>query len=223
MARSRETLLLPGLLLAVLLLAVAPGDAAVVRGCQPAVLAPTVGLFCSRGLPAEWCCQALAHSARVGGGARCLCRLAAEEPLVRAALNATDLLRLYAACAARGHAPAPHAPAGSACQGGGAPAAGSPADTSGCATAVLADQMELFCGGGGRSSAPSQPCCEAVVGSVRRGADGVLCFCHVPVLSSSFSVDRISSLHATCVGSGPGAARDLADMCPSRRGADGRV
>ena len=136
MARPRDTLLLPGLLLAA-----APGDAAAaVRGCQPAVLAPTVALFCARGrgLPAgaEWRFQALAHSARVvvGGGARCLCRLAAEEPLVR-----------------------------------------------------------------------------------------IACFCHVPLPSSSFSVGRIAGLHATGVGSGPGAARDLADMCPSRRGADGRV
>jgi hypothetical protein len=218
MARSREALLLPGLLLAVLLLTAAPGDAAAVRGCQPAVLAPTVALFCVRGLPTEWCCQALAHSARVGGGASCLCRLAAEEPLVNDALNATDLLRLYAACAAGGHPS--HAP--SACHGGGAPAVGSPVDTSGCATAILADQMELFCGGG-RSSSPSPPCCEAVAGSARMGANGVPCFCHVPLLSSSFSVDRISSLYATCVGSHPGAARHLADMCPRPRGADGRV
>jgi len=136
MAHSRETILLPGLLLAVLLLAAAPGDAdaAAVQGCQPEALAPPVALFCARGQPAVWCCQALAHSARVGGGAGCLCRLAAEEPLVR-----------------------------------------------------------------------------------------VACFCHVPLPSSSFSVGRIAGLHATGVGSGPGAARDLAGMCPSRRGADGRV
>ncbi|RLN39810.1 hypothetical protein C2845_PM01G33000 [Panicum miliaceum] len=200
MARSRETVLLAVFLLA----AAPPGDAAAVHGCQPEVLAPTVALFCMRGLPAKWCCQALAHSARVGGGASCLCRLAAEEPLVRAALNATDLLTLYAACAARGHRAAPP----SACEGGGAPAAGSPVDTSGCATAVLADQMELFCGGG-RPSSPSPPCCEAVVGSARMGAGGVPCFCHVPLLSGSFGVDRISGLYAACVGSGPGADPNL--------------
>uniref|UniRef100_K4AL68 Uncharacterized protein n=1 Tax=Setaria italica TaxID=4555 RepID=K4AL68_SETIT len=142
MARSREVLLLLGLLV-VGLLAAAPGDAAAVRGCQPEVLAPTVALFCAPGQPAKWCCQALVHSASVGGGARCLCRLAAEEPRVRAWLNGTELLRLYASCrAARGgHAGggAPsYPPAPSVCgRGEGAPpsAAGAPVDTSGCATA----------------------------------------------------------------------------------------
>nr|TKV92126.1 hypothetical protein SEVIR_9G143100v2 [Setaria viridis] len=237
MARSREILLLPGLLL-VVLVAAAPSDAAAVRGCQLDVLAPTVALFCAHGLPAEWCCQALAHSARVGGGARCLCRLAAEEPLVRAALNSTYLLWLYTACASSGHAggPAasysyppssPPAASASACDGAGdAPAAAAPADATGCATAVLADQMELFCRGGRSSSSPNPPCCEAVVGSVRGGADGVPCFCHVPQSSRSFGVDRISGLYAACVGSGPGDAGDLAGKCPSPRSAanaQGRV
>ncbi|KAG2607292.1 hypothetical protein PVAP13_4NG236700 [Panicum virgatum] len=224
MARSRETILLPGLLLAVLLLAAAPGDAdaAAVQGCQPEVLAPTVALFCARGQPAVWCCQALAHSARVGGGAGCLCRLAAEEPLVRAALNATNLLWLYAVCddifGDRDRAAAP-----SACEGGGAPAAVSPVDTSGCATAVLADQMELFCDGG-RPSSPIPPCCEAVAGSARMGADGVPCFCHVPLLSSSFGLDRISGLYAACVGSGHGADPNLpVYMCPRPPDANGRA
>ncbi|CAL4926590.1 unnamed protein product [Urochloa decumbens] len=213
MAPSR---LLPCLLLAVLLLlAAAPaGHAAPVHGCQPEVLAPTVALFCARGQPAQWCCQALAHSASVGGGARCLCRLAAEDPLVRARLGGTDLLRLYAAC--RGGR------AASTCADHGG-AAEPPVDRSGCAAAVLADQMELFCGRRGSSSSsgpPNPPCCEAVVGSARKGADGVPCFCHVPVLSSGFDVDRISSLYAACVAaSDPGAVPHLAVyMCPSSDG-----
>ncbi|CAN6291936.1 unnamed protein product [Urochloa humidicola] len=217
MALSR---LLPALLVVLLAAAAPAGDATPVHGCQPEVLAPTVALFCARGQPAQWCCQALAHSASVGGGARCLCRLAAEESLVRAWLNGTQLLRLYAAC--RGGR------AASTCannHGGAAPpsaAAPAPVDRSGCAAAVLADQMELFCGG--RSSAaaagPNPPCCEAVVGSARRGADGVPCFCHVPALSGAFDVDRIASLYAACVvASDPGAIPHLAVyMCPSANG-----
>ncbi|CAL4943604.1 unnamed protein product [Urochloa decumbens] len=206
--------LLPCLLLAVLLAAAPAGDAAPMHGCQPEVLAPTVALFCARGQPAQWCCQALAHSASVGGGTRCLCRLAAEEPLVRAWLSGTDLLRLYAACRG-GRAASTCADHGGA---GAPPAAGAPVDRSGCAAAVLADQMELFCGRRGSSSSagPNPPCCEAVVGSARRGADGVPCFCHVPVLSSGFDVDRISSLYAACVAaSNPGSVPHLAVyMCP---------
>jgi hypothetical protein len=81
MARSAEALLLR--LLPALCLCAAAGAAAV-RGCQPEVLAPTISLTCARGLsPTEWCCLALAHAARVGGGERCLCRLAPARPLVR--------------------------------------------------------------------------------------------------------------------------------------------
>nr|TKV92132.1 hypothetical protein SEVIR_9G143400v2 [Setaria viridis] len=182
MARSREVLLLLGLLV-VGLLAAAPGDAAAVRGCQPEVLAPTVALFCAPGQPAKWCCQALVHSASVSGGARCLCRLAAEEPLVRAWLNGTELLRLYASCrAARGG----HA-------GGGAPSY-PPAPS--------------VCGCGERRA-------RGHIG----GVDGVPCFCHVPLLSSSFDVDRISNLYAACMtASDPGATPHLTVyMCRSNR------
>lgn len=56
---------------------------------------------------------------------------------------------------------------------------------------------------------------EAVVGSVRSGADGVPCFCHVPQSSRAFSFDRIASLYAACVGSVPGDAGDLGGKCPS--------
>ncbi|CAN6317327.1 unnamed protein product [Urochloa humidicola] len=181
----------PSRLLTVLLLAAAPaGNATPVHGCQPEVLAPTVALFCARGQPAQWCCQALAHSASVGGGTRCLCRLAAEEPLIRAWLNGTQLLRLYAAC------------------------------LGGRAASTCANQMELFCGGRSSSAGPNPPCCEAVVGSARRGADGVPCFCHVPALSGRFDVDRIASLYAACVvASDPGAVPHLAVyMCPSANG-----
>ncbi|CAN6281967.1 unnamed protein product [Urochloa humidicola] len=200
-------------LLLVLFLAAAPaGNATPVHGCQPEVLAPTVALFCARGQPAQWCCQALAHSASVGGGTRCLCRLAAEEPLIRAWLNGTQLLRLYAACLG-GHG-------ASTCANNQGAAAPAPVDRSGCAAAVLADQMELFCGGRSSSAGPNPPCCEAVVGSARRGADGVPCFCHVPALSGRFDVDRIASLYAACVvASDPGAVLHLAVyMCPSANG-----
>ncbi|KAL6637578.1 hypothetical protein ACP70R_025150 [Stipagrostis hirtigluma subsp. patula] len=212
MARTRRVLPL----LLVLLL---PGAVAAATGlqCQPEALADGVSLFCASRQPTEWCCQELAHAASAGGAA-CLCRLAAERPLVEASLNATDLLALYAACASPpGHGAAPTF----ACGGGGEP---SPAvreaprtgDGSGCGTAGLADQMGLFCGpSSGQPTAPSFPCCEAVVGSVRAGAGGVPCFCRVARLpSSAIDVGRIADVYAACRGLPAGATRDvLTRMC----------
>nr|CAB3498838.1 unnamed protein product [Digitaria exilis] len=244
MARSRNILVVLVLVLVLLAVAAAPGAAAAaapapVRGCRADVLAPNVALFCGGGLPAEYCCQALSHSAIVGGGALCLCRLASEAPLVSAALNATSLLRLYAACSGTfGHAGGgasssyPPAPSPSACDGEGhVPAAAPPsADSTGCATAVLADQMNLFCRGAGGSSSstttsPTWPCCEAVVGSGRRGRDGVPCFCHVPqATGGGFGVGRISRIYAACVASGPGEGLHISgNMCKGPPHGDGNI
>ncbi|CAN6287290.1 unnamed protein product [Urochloa humidicola] len=178
MASSRAAFLLC-LFLAAAAAAARTGRAAVVTGCEAEILGPVVGLFCSTRAPAASCCLALAHSVR-RGGLGCLCRLAAESPVADDALNSTDLLRIYAecggggarrlasACDAGAHAPviAPRPP-----PSGGRSAA--------CvAGRILADQMELYCGGRRRRRSANAPCCEAVVASVQTlGGHDVPCFC----------------------------------------------
>nr|CAB3493748.1 unnamed protein product [Digitaria exilis] len=226
MARSRKILVV----LVLLAVAAAPGAAAAatpapVRGCQADVLAPTVALFCGGGLPAEYCCQALSHSAIVGGGALCLCRLAAEAPLVSVALTGADLLRLYASCSATFG----HGGASSFVPAGALPLRLRRPRARRCSAHGGYHGMNLFCRGAGGSSSsstsPTWPCCEAVVGSGRRGHDGVPCFCHVAqTTGGGFGVGRISRIYAACVASGPGEGLHISgDMCKGPRHGDGRV
>jgi hypothetical protein len=74
--------------------------------------------------------------------------------------------------------------------------------------------MELFCGRAGGWSTPNWPCCVAVVGSVRMGADGMPCFCHAALASASVDVGRVAALYVACGGMRTGVALRLANMCP---------
>ncbi|TVT98536.1 hypothetical protein EJB05_56148, partial [Eragrostis curvula] len=211
MARSSVLLLLLVVLAAA---ASGPGDAAEARGCQPEALATSVALFCAIRRPTVPCCQTLAHSVRVGGAA-CLRRLAAAPPLVTAALNTHDLLRLYAACAA----PAPAYGGGAAPALAPAPryddaaaAAVSAADGPSCAPGILALQMGLFCDRSSKA-APGWPCCEAVVAAVGMGAGDPKCFCRA-AQGSGFGVGGVVGLYAACGGRRTGLAGHLARTCP---------
>ncbi|TVU04237.1 hypothetical protein EJB05_50184, partial [Eragrostis curvula] len=223
MARSSVLLLIVVVLAA--LAASGPGDAAEARGCQTEALATSVALFCAIRRPTVPCCQTLAHSVRVGGAA-CLRRLAAAPPLVTAALNAHDLLSLYAACAAPapayggGAAPAPAlAPAprydgGSGADDATAAAVGA-ADGPSCAPGTLALQMGLFCNRSGKEPLawPWPPCCEAVVAAVGMGAGDPKCFCRA-AQGSGFGVHGVVGLYAACGGLRTGLASHLAKTCP---------
>ncbi|KAK3149760.1 hypothetical protein QOZ80_3AG0222330 [Eleusine coracana subsp. coracana] len=204
MARSR-TLLLPALLLLLLLAAAAdqPGDAAVEAPTLcPALesVATGVALFCAGRLPTEPCCQALAQA-----GAACLCSLASSPPLVAAALNATELLRLYAGCA--------QGASSVVCDGGeaaGASTSSSDRNSPGpCMPETLADQMGLFCAGG---KAPTANCCEAVVAAVGMGAGDAPCFCGA-VRASGIGFPRVVGIYAACGGLRRGLAADLVKSC----------
>ncbi|TVU04238.1 hypothetical protein EJB05_50185, partial [Eragrostis curvula] len=207
MTPSRRVLLQLGLLLA----AAASWPAAAGQ-CEPGTLAPGVALCCTFRLPTAICCRALVHSVTVGGGTGCLCRLAAERVVINTALNATDLLRLYATCAP----PSSGGVAPSSCDddGGASRAAAEPPSSAfdPCAPAALADQMGLFCGLPG---GPNAPCCLAVVAAVQLGGGDEPCFCRTARLASAVGGARgLIDLYAACGGLSTDRASHLASTCP---------
>ncbi|XP_044981149.1 bidirectional sugar transporter SWEET4-like [Hordeum vulgare subsp. vulgare] len=66
--------------------------------CDPALLATQAALFCAPDMATAQCCEPVVAAVDLGGGVPCLCRVAAEPPLVMAGLNASHLLKLYTSC-----------------------------------------------------------------------------------------------------------------------------
>jgi hypothetical protein len=66
--------------------------------CEPTNLATQIALFCAPDMPTSPCCEPVVASVDLGGGVPCLCRVAAQPPLILARLNASHLLALYTAC-----------------------------------------------------------------------------------------------------------------------------
>ncbi|TVU04236.1 hypothetical protein EJB05_50183, partial [Eragrostis curvula] len=138
-----------------------------------------------------------------------ICCLAAERVVINTALNATDLLRLYATCA-----PPSVAPSSCDDDGGASRAAAEPPSSAfdPCAPAALADQMGLFCGLPGR---PNAPCCLAVVAAVQLGGGDEPCFCRTARLARAVGGARgLIDLYSACGGLSTDRASHLASTCP---------
>uniref|UniRef100_A0A0E0KHE8 Bifunctional inhibitor/plant lipid transfer protein/seed storage helical domain-containing protein n=1 Tax=Oryza punctata TaxID=4537 RepID=A0A0E0KHE8_ORYPU len=75
------------------------GDHFPAAACEPAALATQVAAPCvAVGMPTPTCCRPLVAVVDLGGGLRCLCRVAAEPEVVLVGLNATHLVGLYISC-----------------------------------------------------------------------------------------------------------------------------
>jgi hypothetical protein len=66
--------------------------------CEPTNLATQIALFCAPNMPTAPCCEPVVASVDLGGGVPCLCRVASQQQLILARLNASHLLALYTAC-----------------------------------------------------------------------------------------------------------------------------